>query len=372
MDAVAKKFLLMDGLSKALDGVDNRVQGRVVHRAHTIFLVVLAGVFAKCQTWNEIAAYGETKIDFLRRFIPDLQATPSHDTLRRFFSIISPDKPRHIAIDGKRMRSATRTNMNLLNVMVRDVSEYDSELQIHVVSAYDTTNEITADKTLLDSLGLHEGDLVTLDAMGTQKEIVELIRKKGADYLLIVKGNQKTLQDTIAEAVEFNMAKKRPSRNDEAEIVDEKGHGYKVTRYCFSVQEKYMPGSLYRDWKDVKTFGMFSNTRTNKNTGEESTDVQYFITSLDKDAARLINYRRKHWAVENGLHRTLDVEFNEDNSQKKENSAKNYSVITKMVMAVLKANPKKMPMSQKRLLARWNDQYMEKLILQTIQSFADF
>lgn len=92
MDAVAKKFLLMDGLSKALDGVDNRVQGRVVHRAHTIFLVVLAGVFAKCQTWNEIAAYGETKIDFLRRFIPDLQATPSHDTLRRFFSIISPDK----------------------------------------------------------------------------------------------------------------------------------------------------------------------------------------------------------------------------------------------------------------------------------------
>lgn len=284
------------------------------------------------------------------------------------------------------MRSATRTNMNLLNVMVRDVSEYDSELQIHVVSAYDTTNEIslaqecvpsktneiTADKTLLDSLDLHEGDLVTLDAMGTQKEIVELIRKKGADYLLIVKGNQKTLQDTIAEAVECNMAKKRPSRNDEAEIVDEKGHGYKVTRYCFSVQEKYMLGSLYRDWKDVKTFGMFSNTRTNKNTGEESTDVQYFITSLDKDAARLINYRRKHWAVENGLHRTLDVEFNEDNSQKKENSAKNYSVITKMVMAVLKANPKKMPMSQKRLLAGWNEQYMEELILQTIQSFADF
>ena len=97
-------------------------------------------------------------------------------------------------------------------------------------------------------------------------------------------------------------------------------------------------------------------------------DIQYFITSLDKNAERLVNYKRNHWAVENALHRTLDVEFNEDDSQKKENSARNYSLITKMAMATLKADTKKIPLSQKRMLAGWNDDYMEELIIRTIES----
>ena len=404
MDAVSKKFMIMDELSRTLDKVDERVQGRVTHKAQTIFLVALAGVFAKCQTWNEIAAYGETKIDFLRKFIPDLHSTPSHDTLRRFFSIISPDKletiyrewaagilslrnvhdkPKHIAIDGKCMRSAKKTNKDILNIMVSDVSEYNTELYIHIVSAYDVTNnislaqecvpsktnEITADKTLLSALELHEGDLVTLDALGTQKEIVELIRKKNADYLLVVKKNQRKLYETIANAVKCNQYKPRPSRNEEAFIQDQKAHGYDVDRYCFTVQEKFMLGPLYKDWQDIKTFGVFTNRRIDKNTGEIKEDTQYFITSLDKNAERLINYKREHWGVENGLHRTLDVEFNEDSSQKKEVSARNYSVITKMVMAILKANSKKMPLSRKRMIAGWDDNYMEELIMETIQSF---
>ena len=404
MDAVSKKFMIMDELARVLDRVDERVQGRVTHKAQTIFLVALAGIFAKCQTWNEIAAYGKAKIEFLRRFIPDLNTVPSHDTLRRFFSIISPDKleeiyrewasgilvsrnvhdkPKHIAIDGKCMRSAKKKNKDLLNIMVSDVSEHDSELYIHIVSAYDVTNdislgqecvpaktnEITADKRLLKALELHKGDLVTLDALGTQKEIVKLIREKEADYLLIVKKNQKKLYDIIENAVECNQNKPRKGRNEKALLVDDKAHGYTVERQCFTVQEKFMLGSTYQDWQDIKTFGVFINRRINKETGETTEDKQYFITSLDKNAERLINSKRQHWGVENGLHRTLDVEFNEDCSQKKETSAKNYSVITKMVMAILKANSKKMPLSRKRMVAGWDDNYMEELLLQTIQSF---
>ena len=403
MDAISKNFMKMDALSKALEPVDNRVQGRVTHKAHVIFLVALAGVFAKCQTWNDIAAYGNAKIELLRRFIPNLESIPSHDTLRRFFSIISPEKleqlyrtwaagllslrkvdnkPKHIAIDGKRMCSAVKKNKMLLNLMVQDASEYDSEANIHIVSAYDVTNDVTlaqecvpsktneiiADKTLLNALCLNVGDLVTLDAMGTQREIVDIIRRKGADYLLIVKGNQKKLKDTIACAVECCYIKRRDSRNEEAVIVDDKAHGFQVTRSCFTVQEKYFLGELYKDWTDIKTFGMFKNVRVNKTTGEKIVDIQYFITSLDKNAERLVNYKRNHWAVENALHRTLDVEFNEDDSQKKENSARNYSLITKMAMATLKADTKKIPLNQKRMLAGWNDDYMEELIIRTIES----
>lgn len=409
MDSISKKFLLMDNLAKAMEPLDTRVQGMVQHSTSAIFLITLAGVFAKCQTWNEIADYGRIKIDFFRRFIPGLKSTPSHDTFRRFFSMIDPDKlenlyrgwacglissnnsltesstsiKRHIAIDGKRMRSAGKENLSILSCIVNEINNDDNDegkACVHIVSAYDVTNEvslgqervpeksneITADKALIESLAIGEGDLVTMDAMGTQREIAELIIGKRADYLLIVKDNQTLLRKEIEEVVGWNMIKKRESRNDEVIIVDEKAHGYIVSRSCFTVQEKYMLGSMYRKWKGIKTFGVFNTIRRNKRTGEETKDTQYFITSLGKDAAELIMYKRNHWQVENGLHRTLDVEFREDDSKKKMNSAVNYSIITKMVTAVLKRNEKKIPIGRKRLMAGWDEDFMEKLILETI------
>ena len=145
------------------------------------------------------------------------------------------------------------------------------------------------------------------------------------------------------------MLKKRENRNDDVTIVDEKPRGYTVTRSCFTVQEKYMLGSMYRKWAGIKTFGVFNIIR--KKTGEETKDTQYFITSLEKDAASLIMYKRNHWQVENGLHRMLDVEFREDDSKKEMNSAENYSIVTKMVTAVPKRDKKKIPIYRKRLMA---------------------
>lgn len=174
------------------------------------------------------------------------------------------------------------------------------------------------------------------------------------------------MRKEIEEIVGWNMLKKRENCNDDVTIVDEKAHGYTVTRSCFTVQEKYMLGSMYRKWAGIKTFGVFNTIRKNKKTGEETKDTQYFITSLGKDAASLIMHKRNHWQVENGLHRMLDVEFREDDSKKKMNSAINYSIITKMVTAVLKRNEKKIPIGRKRLMAGWDENFMEKLILETI------
>lgn len=425
MDITAKNFMLMDELAKAMEPLDTRVKGRVQHSTNTIFLIAIAGVFAKCQTWNEIADYGRIKIDFFRRFIPGLETTPSHDTFRRFFFLIDPKKledlyrkwangftcsgdtklesdsesdssiKRHIAIDGKRMCSAGKDNLSILANIARAMDNdddnnndcEDSDVNnkgkaiVYIVSSYDVTNEISlaqervpqkrneikADKTLIESLSIGKGDFITMDTMGTQKDIVESIVKKGADYLLAVKDNQPKLRKEIEEIVDFNMCKRVETRNDEAVIVDEKAHGYIVTRSCFTVQEKYMLGPLYKKWPGIKTFGVFKTTRSNKNTGEETEDIQYFITSLGKDAASLIMHKRNHWQVENGLHRTLDVEFNEDDSRKKMNSAINYSIITKMVTAVLKRNDKKIPIGRKRLIAGWDENYMEQLIIENNQ-----
>lgn len=201
-----------------------------------------------------------------------------------------------------------------------------------------------------------------MDAMGTQRENVRLIRKKKADYLLEVKENQKNLYQAVAQAVKDNMVKGIKQRNDRWEDIDEKGHGFVVNRKCYTVEEKFMLGKEYKLWDGIRTFGLITITRTSKTTGEETITPHYFITSLGKDAKELINYKRAHWQIENALHRTLDVEFNEDNSQKKMTSAVNYSLITKMVIAVLKNNTKKLPLATKRMLAGWDDNYMAELL----------
>jgi len=397
MDAVSKRFLALDALAKDLEELDPRIPDRILHKGHTILLIALAGVFAKCQTWNEIADYGMMKLSLLQKFIPDLSVTPSHDTFRRFFSIVDPLKleelyrnwakkmqinlstepgKRHIAIDGKRLRSAAGLK-SVLNWSAGVLSAAEAEkVNVHMVSAYDVTNqlalaqervpdktnEITADKTLLTTLDLQEGDLVTMDAMGTQKENVRLIREKKADYLLDVKENQKSLYRAIVAAVHANQAKGLKARNDQQEEIDEKGHGFIVLRECYSVEEKYMLGEEQRHWIDLKTFGLIKITRTRKTTGERSTSLHYFITSLGKDAKALLKHKRAHWGIENGLHRTLDVEFKEDSSRKKMTAAVNYSLITKMVMAILKNNTKKLPLNRKRMAAGWDDNYMKELL----------
>lgn len=403
MDAVCKRFLALDNLAKELEEIDPRRSVRVEHKAHVILLIALGGIFAKCQTWDEIADYGQMKLSLLQQFVPDLTSTPSHDTFRRFFSIIdstkleelyrgwaqkmqlnlSPSSKRHIAIDGKRMRSAAGAK-SVLSWAVKELSMEEAEkVHVHMVSAYDVThqmslgqeqvaeksNEITADKALLEILDLHEGDLVTMDAMGTQTENVRLIREKKADYFLEVKENQKHLYQAVVQAVKDNMAKGVKLRNDKQEEVDEKGHGFLVRRQCYSVEEKLMLGKEHLRWKDLRTFGQITIIRTNKTTGETTTTPHYFITSLGKEAKELINYKRDHWKVENSLHRTLDVEFNEDNSQKKMTSAVNYSLITKMVMAILKNNERKLPLSRKRMAAGWDDRYMRELLEQFVNAY---
>lgn len=115
---------------------------------------------------------------------------------------------------------------------------------------------------------------------------------------------------------------------------------------------------------------MIKTYRRNNKTDEETTQTQYFITLLGKVAEAMTNYKRKHWEIENGLHRTLVVVFGEDLSKKKMNSAVNYSLITKMVLAVLKNNKDKISVKRKRLKAGWDNDYMEGLTREFIKRYA--
>ena len=429
MDKTAKDFLLRDDLerhlesmSNAVNGIDPRQASKVIHPAPVIMMSALMGVFANCQTWNEIADFAEARLDFLRSFFPTLEESPSHDTIRRFFCLVSPsllensyrkwalsmrenmgihlglddkgevdeqqkeDLGRQIAIDGKTISKGMneRGKYDSEGFRIQEKNPKPME-KLHLVSAFlvdqclslgqekvdSKENEIIAIPRLLDCLELHEGDIITIDAIGTQKDIVSQIIEKQADYLLEVKGNQPTLMESIEVAMEA------VREYHECEYVKEfsereEGHGLIVNRTCRTCSDVYFLGRIFKQWEGIRTFGYIDNWRIDKSTGEDVTERHYFITSLENDPKRILKFKRKHWGIENGLHWQLDVTFNEDDDRKRKNSAQNYSLIAKMTLNILKNHQhkdKKASIKRKRMKAAWDENYLKILLIDWLKAF---
>ena len=415
MDKAGKDFLLneeyemhLEMMYRSLGEIDTRQQGKVVHRVEVIMLSALIGVFANCQSWNEVADFAAERIGFIRSFFPDVTKTPSHDTLRRFFCLLDPKAMersyrswalklqkdsaglkegagRHIAIDGKTIKGGT----NERGRRAEDgffIPQEESPGRLHIVSAFSVDdclslgqervggkeNEIVAIPRLLDDLDLSKGDVVTIDAMGTQREIASKIAGKKADYLLEVKKNQLTLWETIAG----NMAdyERVPLSRDvyKEHSTREQGHGFVVLRDCRTCSAVRSLGRIYRDWEGLKTYGVIRTERINEKTGESSVESHYLITSLENNPERIMQVKRKHWGIENGLHWQLDITFKEDGDRKRKNSAQNFSVINKMSLAILKAyrhKDKRASIKRKRMMAAWNEECLFDLITKWILAF---
>lgn len=198
------------------------------------------------------------------------------------------------------------------------------------VKVEEKTNEITAIPTLLSVLEL-KGCIVTLDAMGCQKEIAGAIVEKGADYILAVKGNQGFLLDDLKEA--FSQQKSL-----RANITTELGHGRIEKRTCRVIEETAWI-CRKEEWKGLQSLVEITSERTHKASGEKQAEVRYYISSLSADPARFNQHIRSHWGIENGLHWTLDVVFDEDQSQKRAgHAAENFALITRMALNLLKAD----------------------------------
>lgn len=429
MDKTAKDFLLredlerhIESMSNVVNGIDPRQSSKVVHPAPVIMMSALMGVFANCRTWNEIADFAEARLDFLRSFFPGLEESPSHDTIRRFFCLVSSssleasyrkwalsmrdnmeiclgqddteesdeqrkeDFGRQVAIDGKTISKAMdeRGKYDSEGFRIHERNPKPME-KLHLVSAFlvdqclslgqervdSKENEIVAIPRLLDSLELHEGDVVTIDAIGTQREIVSQIVEKQADYLLEVKGNQPGLMESIEVAMEA------VKEYHECEYVKEftereEGHGLIVNRTCRTCSDVYFLGRTFKQWDGIRTFGFIDNWRIDKATGEDTCERHYFISSLENDPKRILKFKRKHWGIENGLHWQLDVTFNEDDDRKRKNSALSYSLINKMALNILKNHhhkDKKASIKRKRMKAAWDECYLKSLLIAWIKAF---
>jgi predicted transposase YbfD/YdcC len=231
-----------------------------------------------------------------------------------------------------------------------------NNLVLGQVRVNEKSNEITAIPELIDKLFI-EGNIITIDAMGTQTDIADKIIENKADYILAVKENQPQLLERIKDEFRF-------SRDIETNTDVDLGHGRIETRTC-SVISDFQFIEDNNKWNKLQQIIKIESIREFKNSDKQPEKAtRYYIASLVDTAVNYQKNIRSHWGVENKLHWTLDVAFSEDASRKRNNNAaQNYSILLKIALNLLRnEKTEKQGIAGKRLKAGWNEDYLLKVL----------
>ncbi|MGH7962955.1 MAG: ISAs1 family transposase [Candidatus Binatia bacterium] len=343
------------------------------HRFLDIITIAICAVIAGSNSWTDIAAFGRRRHAWLKRFLALPNGIPSHDTFERVFQLINPQVfaacfrqwmlalagtvgNRHIAIDGKTLRSSGSADLGPLQLVSAWATK--NHLSLGQVAVASDSNEITAIPRLLELLDIH-GALVSIDAIGCQKEIADKIRQGGGHYVLTVKGNQENLfndiQHCIAEAAENDFA---DVDHDSYETV-EQGHGRQEKRSYLIIRN---PEGIHdqEEWRDLNVIGMWYHERTVN--GVTSEEARYFIGSKKTSARSYGEALRNHWRIENCVHWQLDVSFREDENKTQErHAAQNMAQLRRLAVTLLKRVGQG-SIANKRLQAAWDTDLLEEVL----------
>ena len=358
------------------DLTDPRVDRTKRNKLLDIIGLTICAVLCGADNWVEVAEFGEAREEWLKTFLELPNGIPSHDTLGRVFSMIDGAEfercfaewvrqlagltSKVIAIDGKAIRGS-RENARAITVVSAWAAA--NQLVLGQQAVEGKSNEITAIPELIEILDV-KGKIVTIDAMGTQVAIAEQILAKGGDYLLAVKANQGQLRDEMEFIFQIDRQQNfKDATYDYAETIN-KGHGRIETRRCWIVSDEEYLHDFANKWPGLKSLVFIESERIINEKTERS--MRYFITSLNSNAAQILEYQRSHWGIENKLHWVLDIAFNEDRARmRKDNAASNFSIIRKMSLNLLRQDKtSKTGVKGKRLRCGWDDKYLFNILNQ--------
>lgn len=352
---------------------DKRRNLSKLHNLNDILFMSVIAVICGADSWNDIEEYCLAKEEWLSRFLKLTNGIPSHDTFNRVISAIDSKKFEKCFVgwvSGLITLFEQKEIINIDGKTIRGAKEHGKKSPVHMVSAWacennlvlgqvrvnEKSNEITAIPELLELLDI-EKSIITIDAMGCQKEIAEKIMEQEADYVLAVKENQPQLYENMED--EFRFSKTTESFKD----ID-CGHGRIGTRKC-SVITKFQHIENQAKWENLKAIVKIESSREFKNSQKPKEEaVRYYISSLDATAKEFQHIIRSHWSIENKLHWVLDIAFLEDQSRKREgNAAQNFSVLNKIALNLLKNDTTvKVGIKGKRKKAGWDNNYIELLL----------
>jgi predicted transposase YbfD/YdcC len=358
---------------------DEREAWRVLYPLSEVLLVVVCGTIAACDDFDEIVAWGDHHLDFLRKFAPFHFGVPCERWLRILLNRIDPilfkrcfeswvaatwpDRPEFIAIDGKTARRTHDRRKGTKALHTLSAYATTARLVLAQRSVPEKTNEITAIPELLDDLaeaGQLKGALVTIDAMGCQVEIAGKIVAHGADYLLALKGNQPTLEADVADYF-------RTAPKDELVTKSsvEKGHGRIETRTYIASQnvDWIRSARSYPGQPRFAGIGTILKVEERAEHADRTTfDTRFFISSAALDIERLANGVRGQWGVES-MHWLLDVEFKDDLSRYRSgHGARNMAVVRRFALGLVRANKTKGSVKTRRKAAGWEPSFLLQIL----------
>ena len=353
------------------DMPDPRQRGKVIYPLDEVLLLSLLAVLAGAETFADIARFGEKKRDLLRRFKPFRDGTPSHDHLGDIFATLDAEAFQRcfvawvaalvgapsgvIAVDGKTVRRSHQKKGGKAAIHMVSAFAARQRLVLGQVKVADKSNEIIAIPKLLEMMAI-EGAIVTIDAMGCQRDIAQKIVDKKADYVLALKGNQGTLREDVelfvAEQKAKGFADTRISRD---ETVDG-DHGRIETRATTVIHDVAWLQERH-NWPGLKGVVMVESIREIGDKIERET--RFYITSLLLLATCLGPIVRSHWAVENSLHWVMDMIFRDDECRiRTDHAPANFTTIKHMALNLIRRAPGKDSIRLRRKVAAWDDDFV--------------
>lgn len=360
---------------------DPRVDRRREHKLCDILTIALCSMLCGHSDFTTMAEFARARKKWFESFLELPGGVPSHDTFGRVFAAIDPDEfltafmrwtrtVRHlcrsgvVAIDGKALRRAKEAGEQAKVI----VGAWGARAGISLgqMQVDEKSNEITALPKLLETLAL-KGCIVTIDAMGCQKEVARKIREKGADYILALKGNQVQLHELAKLFMDGKIEMGLEGDDSYYESKVERGHGRVEVRRCWVCDGlgEWLPELLesYEEWDGLESIAVVECERTTD--GETKVFRRYFITSLGPDAELIATSVREHWGIENSLHWVLDVVWREDESRARDGDvAQNLSSMRRLAHSLIKAEEpdSKKSVRLRTLRANWDPEYLLKLI----------
>ncbi len=354
---------------------DPRVDRTKRHRLIDILVIALCAVIAGADNWEDVEEFGKARLEWFKTFLELPNGIPSHDTFNRVFARLNPEQFRAgflswmnavsqiiggqvIAIDGKVLRGSQDKGIGKAAIDLVSAWATANHLVLGQMKVDQKSNEITAIPRLLEALEV-AGCIVTIDAMGCQTEIAEKIIDRDAQYVLALKENQGNLyEDVVRLFDDLESSQYQAYRFDYDRTVN-KNHGRIEIRECWTISDAEVLRHLrgFANWKNLATV---SRIRSERRIGEEqSCEDRFHLTSLT-GAKSILQSVRSHWGIENELHWTLDLAFDEDHCRvRKDHGPENFAMLRHIALNLLKHEKTcTRGLKGKRLLAGWNQDYL--------------